>query len=122
MDLSEKLWPGIGEGVSLNTTYTYDTPSMEFIIEGDGYHMAWLSDLKLISDGQSFVELIEFSNNAGVIGSKVSQKLDDDFTDNYHIAKEHNAQNTTKKEFFRIYKIWMRIFDMARNNGAVHFH
>lgn len=64
-----------------------------------------------------FWELINFSDCGGVIGAEVSAKLAKDFA-------EHQAKADTHEiEWFRdSYSDWRKAFDLAAQDGAVHFH
>ena len=121
MDWSESVWPGRGEGVDSKTAYAYED-SFEFRAGSYSGYNWWRSDLESLSDGDSFMELVDFADNEGVIGSKVSRKLYVDFVDNYEKAKEVSKKNTDKEYFISKYECWMKAFDMARYNGAVDFH
>lgn len=121
MDWSESVWQGRGEGVDSKTVYTYDD-SFEFRAGSYSGYNWWRSDLESLSDGDSFMELVDFADSEGVIGSKVSEKLYLDFVNNYDKAKEFSKKNKDVECFISKYECWMKAFEMARHNGAVDFH
>ena len=120
MEFSERNWPGRGEGVDPTKVYTYEA-SFDYCVGSYGYYSDWRSELELISDGQSFMELIHFADNEGIIGPKVSGKLYTDFVNNYEKVKT-TADFKTTKYFITTYEFLMKVFDMARHDGAVEFH
>lgn len=64
-----------------------------------------------------FWELIHFSDCEGIIGPEASAKIARDFAD--HQAKA----DTHEDEWFRSkYNEWRAAFELAAQNGAVHFH
>ncbi|MCA8328888.1 hypothetical protein [Burkholderia cepacia] len=62
-----------------------------------------------------FWELICFSDCEGVIGAAVSAKLAQDFA-------QFDEQARTDESFYAIYSQWRAAFEMAAQNGCVHFH
>lgn len=70
-----------------------------------------------------FLELIEFSDCEGTIGSTVSAKLAKDFADWDERAKQHDdASQNWHGRFYSLYQQWRTAFEMAANGGAVDFH
>lgn len=64
-----------------------------------------------------FIELINFSDCEGTIGTAVSVKLAKDFADFQHAADTH------PDEYFRErYANWRKAFELASKAGAVLFH
>lgn len=66
-----------------------------------------------------FWELIYFSDCEGVIGTKVSRKLYQDFLDFDIIAEER--EQPLENYFYSKYKEWKEAFRVASNNGVVEF-
>lgn len=65
-----------------------------------------------------FFELICFSDCEGVIGSATAAKLAKDFAEFRQLA-----DNEGEDEYWRgLYAEWQKAFEMAAQNGAVHFH
>ena len=121
MEWSESEWPGRGEGVNSKVVYTYED-SFEFYAGSYSGYNGWRSELKSLSDGKSFGELIEFADNEGVIGSVVSEKLYKDFANNYEKAKTLKTGCVNTEYWIDRCESWMKAFEMARHNGAVDFH
>lgn len=69
------------------------------------------------ADGGPFWELIWFSDCEGTIGPAVCNKLADDFAKYQDKADMHDDENFKHK-----YKEWRQAFELAANDGAVHFH
>ncbi|MCG7985085.1 MAG: hypothetical protein JAY90_20335 [Candidatus Thiodiazotropha lotti] len=62
-----------------------------------------------------FMELINFSDCEGVIGTEISTKLAKDFA-------EYQDKADDQDEFFKKkYALWRSAFEMASKNGAVKF-
>lgn len=72
---------------------------------------------KGLCEGRPFVELVNFSDCEGVIGSEVSAKLAKDFSD-----FDERAKATGDADFYDHYLEWRKAFEMAADNGAVAFH
>ena len=64
-----------------------------------------------------FVELIDFFDNEGVIGTVVSKKLLTDFQMGIEKARQHS-----EPYFFIQYEKWMTAFEYASQDGYVDFH
>ena len=122
MDWSESIWKGRGEGIDSKTVYTYED-KYEFRAGSYSGYNWWRSDLESLSDGKSFIELINFADNEGVIGSVISKKLYNDFVNNYDKAKEYSQTLGEEGEYwFSKYEDWLKAFEMAKEYGAVDFH
>lgn len=67
--------------------------------------------------GMPFVELINFSDCEGHLGSEVCKKLLKDF--DTFVAK---AEQIEVDYFFELYQNWHKAFRMAANNGYIDFH
>jgi hypothetical protein len=65
-----------------------------------------------------FVELINFSDCEGVIGSDTSAKLARDFQEYAERALDHNAE----QGWLQVYKHFRKAFEMAAKGGCVRFH
>lgn len=63
-----------------------------------------------------FVELINFSDCEGVIGSEISKKLHNDFLEFKEVAMSFDNE-----AFKKLYIEWENAFKLASNNGAVSF-
>jgi hypothetical protein len=64
-----------------------------------------------------FVELINFSDCEGVIGTAISKKLASDFAD-----FQDRANATCDPYFIEKYGEWRKAFEMASDNGCVVLH
>ncbi|SPA44621.1 hypothetical protein [Cupriavidus taiwanensis] len=70
-----------------------------------------------------FFELICFSDCEGVIGAEVSEKLAKDFAEYDERAKSHvPSVHRYEGWFYALYQEWRKAFEMAAQNGMVHFH
>lgn len=72
-----------------------------------------------------FVELIDFSDCEGVIGSKVAAKLAKDFATLAHLVEPFAKKitNSDNREWFVAkYNEWRKAFELAADGGAVRFH
>lgn len=63
-----------------------------------------------------FLELINFSDFEGTLGTAVSKKLLEDFRANEEKAKAIGGY------FYGKYQEWTKAFEMAADNGAIYFH
>lgn len=68
-------------------------------------------------DDGPFMEIINFSDCEGIIGTAVSRKLAKDFSDFQSQADEHHCDH-----FKRKYSEWRQAFEFASDNGLVEFH
>jgi hypothetical protein len=67
--------------------------------------------------GLPFVELINFSDCEGILGTEVCKKLLDDF-----VTHQLKA-NQSKSEYFKdAYANWLNTFEYAADNGYIDFH
>lgn len=64
-----------------------------------------------------FMELINFSDCEGVIGTTISKKLAADFSEYQSKADAHQDAHFREK-----YAEWRAAFELASNNGAVKFY
>jgi hypothetical protein len=69
--------------------------------------------------GSPFIELINFADNEGVIGSVAAAKLAKDFADWDERAKLFDSSDDW---FYDRYQLWRKAFEAATDNGAVVFH
>ncbi len=74
-----------------------------------------------------FVELINFADNDGTIGSQTSKKLSKDFQDHIHLVQDASGTgffgNRDDDEFFvSLYQAFMTAFEIAADGGCVAFH
>lgn len=132
MEWSEKHFPGRGEGIDVDSVYTweekFDFRAGSYSGYGwwrrtlDKFRMGYL-DFKRFSEDNPFEELINFADNEGVIGYVVASKLYNDL-----LRYEKDAEKFSKTLFadgdwwFDKYKEWKRAFEFASQNGAVDFH
>jgi len=65
-----------------------------------------------------FVELIDFSDCEGVLGTATCAKLFEDFKNNQEKAKEYKPET----EFYDDYRRWMNACELAMKAGCIHFH
>lgn len=72
--------------------------------------------------GKPFVELIDFSDCEGTLGTTVSIKLLKDFKE-YRAIVANKLDNSFEDSYFmQKYDNWLQAFSLAANNGAVCFH
>jgi len=70
-----------------------------------------------ICEGMPFLELVNFSDCEGVIGSQIAAKLANDFAEFDDLAK-----SVDDPWFYELYCKWRKAFEMAADDGAVSFH
>ena len=117
-----------GSDLIIGEYYDYDC-SEEFHIGSYSGYNYWRNELAKLAGYESdvfvwenvedgvFVELINFSDCEGIIGSKTSKKLYDDF------CKFDNIASLKDERFYYIYKEFKEAFKIAsENNGCVLFH
>lgn len=122
MKWSESVWPGRGEGVDPDTTYSFEEEYDFRAGSYSGYNW-WRDNLRTISNGAAFRELIDFADNEGVIGTVVSRKLAEDFESwEGRAASYANNLGEEGKYWIDRYRCWKKAFQMASENGAVDFH
>lgn len=120
MEVSERYFPGRGEGLNADKTYLYESTFGFRAGSYSGYNW-WRSHLELLAEDEAFEELIDFSDCEGVIGPVVSQKLAQDFQ-NYEDKAKKYAQTIEDGEFwYDCFTKWKNAFEMATKNGAVLF-
>lgn len=139
-----RLWvnnnfPGRDGGIDPDAVYGYDD-AHEFKAGGYIGYAAWRDKLAKLAgypqhefqngeishaasawvgkcDGMPFVELVNFSDCEGVIGTGVSAKLARDFAE-----FDDRAKATGDERFYGLYCKWRKAFEMAADGGAVCFH
>jgi len=126
-----KHYPSHAEEIKCSAFYGYEE---EFSFRAGSYggYNEWRDKLAQLAGHKSaeavwanpdmkgaFVELINFSDCEGVIGSKLSAKLLKDFTDFDNQASTF-IQNDVGY-FYRLYQEWRKAFELAAKNGAVEF-
>ena len=67
--------------------------------------------------GRPFVELIDFSDCEGTIGTTAARKLAKDFQD-----CQGHADKVSDEYFQELYRQWRKAFEMAADEGCVKFH
>lgn len=120
MNWSEGLWPG--RAAPLDSAATYSWAAADSFRAGSysGYN-AWRRQLKSLASGDGdFAELIDFSDNEGVIGPVVSAKLAADFQRNQARADAYDGEGVAW--FKKKYHDWRKAFEAASDAGAVDFH
>jgi hypothetical protein len=70
-----------------------------------------------LCEGMPFVELVNFSDCEGTIGTAVSKKLAQDFAE-----WDERAKAIDDTRFYERYCEWRKAFELAADSGAVHFH
>jgi hypothetical protein len=127
-----KNYPSHAEGIKSKAFYGYEE-EFRFRAGSYGGYNAWRDKLAQLAGYKSaedvwanpdlkeaFVELINFSDCEGVIGSKFSTKLLKDFID--FDAKASDFELNDGGYFYRLYQEWRKAFELAAQNGAVEFH
>ena len=125
MEWSEKHFPGRGEGLEAHAVYTWGD---QFGFRAGSYsgYNRWRQFLQNFSrmvdeEGNTFIELINFADNEGVIGPVVSLKLAKDFME-HEKAAEFFAKTISEGEYwYDKYQNWKEAFIWASDNGAVEF-
>jgi len=131
IDFTEENWPGRSAGVERGAVYMF---AESFGFRAGSYRgynewRRWLSDFAEYDDIETawkttsgpFIELINFADNEGVIGSAVAAKLAKDFADNQERAERFNPGDG-RLWWLTQYQNWRKAFEMAPDNGAVEFH
>ena len=121
MEFSEEYFPGRGEGLESNAVYAWEDTFYFSAGSYSGYNW-WRDKLEDFSDGDSFIELINFADNEGVIGPIVSKKLYNDFIKNHYRAIIYSETLEDGDYWLKKYKEWEKAFEMASDNGAVDFY
>lgn len=78
-------------------------------------HVVWNNPAKFA--GMPFVELINFSDCEGILGTEVCQKLLKDFG-----TFQAQADQQHDEWFTRKYNEWHKAFEYAAQNGYIDFH
>lgn len=121
MEWSESIWPGRGEPIDSCAVYEYDDLYEFRAGSYIGYNW-WREKLGEFAVENAFQELIDFADNEGVLGTKVSEKLYYDFAGYHDKAMKYSKSLSNNGEsWFDRYCKWEKAFDVARNNGAVEF-
>lgn len=129
IEWAEQHFPGRSEGVVPDATYSY-FEKFDFRAGSYGGYGDWRRELAERAgyrsaddvhkgnypDGGPFYELINFGDNEGVIGPKVSAKLATDFQ-----AMRGQVLEDADSCFVQKYESWQRAFEMAADGGAVDF-
>jgi hypothetical protein len=71
--------------------------------------------------GKPFVELIDFSDCDGRIGTQVSAKLARDFRDHHKRAADYATTIENGSDWFELYQDFARAFELAAQDGVVRF-
>jgi len=151
---SEQHWPGRAEPLRSDMLYRVDDemPKYELVDFWAGsylYYNKWRDTLALFATRHTcaelwelrttdpslarapFMELLDFSDCEGVIGSVVAQKLADDFAWHALAAKEFSqdkqdsrsravfSNDAERESWWRLYQCWKTAFTYAADKGAV---
>lgn len=127
--MTEEDWPGRSEGIEAGAVYRAGE-TMAFRAGSYSGYSAWRDSLARVAGYGSaravrdnptkngpFIELINFSDCEGVIGSVVAAKLAKDFAEH-----EERIAGLEDGYFMEHYREWRRAFEMASDGGAVDFH
>ena len=120
MEWSESVWIGRGEPLNPQSVYSWEK---EYGFRAGSYcgYNWWRDKLAEFAEDDAFEELIDFADNEGVIGSKVSKKLYDDFRNYHEEAFEFSKTLNDGEWWFNKYRDWETAFEMAKEDGAVRF-
>lgn len=122
MDWSESVWPGKGYPIEPNAVYEWEESFNFRAGSYIGYNI-WRDELDKFKGNVAFQELIDFADNEGVIGTKLSQKLKEDFQRHHDEAQAFaNSDDCQLKWFMDAYEEWETAFELASNDGAIEFH
>ena len=121
MEWSESIWPGKGEPIKPKSVYEWEDCYCFRAGSYIGYNL-WREKLDEFAGNVAFQELIDFADNEGVIGSKLSQKLYNDFYTYHEKAIEFSKTFSDGDWWFKRYCEWEKAFSMAKDNGAVEFY
>ena len=72
--------------------------------------------------GKAFVELIDFTDCDGRIGTETSKKLAQDFSDNAKRAADYASTAENGDYFWEVYQEFAQAFALAAQDGALAFH
>jgi hypothetical protein len=72
--------------------------------------------------GKAFVELINFSDCEGTLGTDVCKKLLKDFSDNQDLMSELDNDDEAMSYFISSYYKWKEAFVYGADDGCVQFH
>jgi hypothetical protein len=126
-------YPSHAEGIEDRALYDYEEEFRFCAGSYSGYntwrnclaHFAGYESAKSVWDHPElvgpFVELIDFSDCEGAIGSSLSAKLAKDFADFNDRAKK-TAAEYGGDWFYSLYQEWQKAFELAAQNGAISFH
>lgn len=119
--------PDVFQHYDVDGDYFYSSPNGRISMRAGSYsgYNIWRGKLSHLAqvlpkdpDGNPpFIELIQYSDCEGVIGTECSTKLAKDFA-----MYELKAQSFFDDYSFQKYKEWREMFEYASENGAVKFH
>lgn len=125
IEWTEKYFPGRTRGLDPNGQYEWEA-SFAFRAGSYTIYNWWRNNLDffrcLVQNENVFEELINFPDNQGIIGPAISQKLYDDFKNNYNEAIRFSKNIEDGEYWISKYRDWMKAFEFASQNGAVDFH
>lgn len=119
MNKSESIWPGRGIPLKSESVYHFEDKCV-FSVGPCSLYNSWRRKLDSFKGNVAFQELINFSDCEGVIGSVIAEKLYNDFKNNYNEAIEYSKE-ISDFWFMEKYDIFMKAFEIAKENGAVVF-
>jgi hypothetical protein len=130
---AEKEWPGRTEGIGDAPVYAF-AESFGFRAGSYSGHGWFRDNLALLVGYLSaearwtdeaagpFLELIDFADNEGCIGSVVAAKLAADFAKWQERAEKFAPSLREGDYWLATYANWRKAFEMAADSGAVDFH
>lgn len=128
VESTEEDFPGRAEGLEQDAIYSH-THYEEFRAGSTRAYGRWRDTLARLAGyegwrpvwrkppppGSPFVELIRFHDCAGVLGPAVAAKLAHDF------AAFRERAAAIGGNFFDLYEVWRRAFELTAGNGALRF-
>lgn len=126
--LSKTDFPERSPEFEAHCLYKADDEAISFGAGSYGGYNKWRDQLAKLADYESakvcwtnpksgpFIELIDFSDYDGTIGTAISQKLSKDFSEFQQKANWHEDEY-----FLTKYNEWREAFEFASENGCVVF-
>lgn len=111
----------LGDAMAVhNCAYSTHNRFREYLLQVIGREDLLNNDGRIdwyhLKEGIPFYEFIDFADNEGCLGWKVSQRLYADFVEWNSKAKEFLSEY-----YYSLYKGWTEIFSLAKDKGAVVF-
>jgi hypothetical protein len=133
IEMIEATWPGRTEGLIPGQIYSFED-RLGFRAGSYGGYNRWRAWLARVAGYESdewvwenqpegpFVELINFSDCEGMIGSVVASKLARDFAEHEAKILADAEEPIEPYSAAALYRTWRQAFEMAADGGAVDFH